>query len=101
MGIFDLKFRIIFLNGILVIVIDDDDVFFFQVFELINGCVVFFYNMGYGYRKLIFIKLYDNGVEVIIVKKDVDIRGFMFKLSIIFEDGKSEVFVNGKLFYKD
>lgn len=101
MGTFDLKFRTTSSNGILVIAIDDDDASLFQALELINGRVVLSYNMGHGYRKLTSTKLYDNGVEVTIVKRDVDRRGFRFSLRITSEDGKREVLADGKSFYKD
>ena len=101
MGTFDLKFRTTSSNGILVIAIDDDDASLFQALELINGRVVLSYNMGHGYRKLTSKYLYDNGVEVTIVKSDADKRGFSFSLSIRSEDDKSEMLADGKPFYKD
>ena len=101
MGTFDLKFRTTSSNGILVIAIDDDDASLFQALELINGRVVLSYNMGHGYRKRTSTYLYDNGVEVTIVKRDADRRGFSFSLSIRSEDDKSEVLADGEPFYKD
>lgn len=66
--------------------------------ELFDGYVVFFYNMGFGYRRVVFKKVYDIGDEVIIVKKVIDCFGYSFILKIFFK-GVEEVFVSRRFFY--
>lgn len=107
-GHWKFAFKTPFSNGLLMLGFDRDQQlqkrkYFFQAVEMVNGKIVYSYNLGHGTKTFSSVKFYDNVMDYRIIKEEDLLKNYLtFTLKVEnITSGEEEVLVEDQPYYEN